>query len=351
MLLTVKEHEISLQEAMHILNKLDFVEFSQKIVSVNVSGTKRVHRRAEQENVAGEPVVTNNAPGLDLGTVQATVENYATTYWKRENDRHYKRAMQDFQEGKMAINPASCSLYQFAAKYTLTWRPTGEMRVPHVVPNFRYIPKRTGAQKTRYSLFLRTILLVHKVGCKLSDVEDVEVSQLEEQVKDFLKNPSCPTLIKEEFEESQRIDEETGAEKQQSDTDNEAEDNSNNENNAEGEEELHVPQENPHEKLRQDAWMAMLGKIRDDDTGDYFDEDIDYDDTGILGGELPHNHDWSEDAAQLGLTAEDVEVLPKWVKHQQDSFNADDNMTDAPLNLCPAQLNKKQFWLLLLFET
>ena len=95
----------------------------------------------------------------------------------------------------------------------------------------------------------------------------------------------------------------------------------------------------------------MLGKIRDDDAGDYFDEDIDYDDTGILGGELPHNHDWSEDAAQLGLTAEDMEVLPKWVTHQQDSYNADDNMTDAPLNLCPAQLNKKQFWLLLLFET
>ena len=39
---TVGEHDLSKQECHHILNGLDFVEFSRKFVAVNVLGTQKV---------------------------------------------------------------------------------------------------------------------------------------------------------------------------------------------------------------------------------------------------------------------------------------------------------------------
>ena len=39
---TIGEHDLTKQEYHHILNGLEFVEFSRKFVSVNIMGTQRV---------------------------------------------------------------------------------------------------------------------------------------------------------------------------------------------------------------------------------------------------------------------------------------------------------------------
>jgi hypothetical protein len=185
---TVGEHDLSKQECHHILNGLDFVEFSRKMVSVNVMGTRRV-----------EPLHTSGN-GEEMLTVTT---NFVSTYWERDSDAHYKAAVEKFAINGLGKDPAKVSLNEFVSKYQKKWQLSGEVKVPRVTPNFNRIPnKNMDNSIKRYELFLKSILLVHQPGSRLAYVEDMSKEQLEEAIQSFCLSPGL--LVQEEFEESQK---------------------------------------------------------------------------------------------------------------------------------------------------
>ncbi len=144
---TVCEHDLSKQECHHMLNGLDFVEFSRKFVAVNVIGTQKVRSASS-----------------DADQEQAVGDNWASLYWSRDSDPNYQQALQRYRKGRDDRNVSEVSLYHYAAQYTKTWRLSGETKVPHITPNFKSIPKKSGKNKDRYIMFLQSILLVFKAG-------------------------------------------------------------------------------------------------------------------------------------------------------------------------------------------
>jgi hypothetical protein len=121
---TVGEPDLSKQECHHILNGLDFVEFSRKMVSVNVMGTRRV-----------QPLETsgNDEDLLTVGT------NFVSTYWERDGDAYYQAELEKFAANGQGKDPAKVSLFEFASKYVKKWQLSREVKVPHVTQNFNRI--------------------------------------------------------------------------------------------------------------------------------------------------------------------------------------------------------------------
>jgi hypothetical protein len=145
---TVGEHYLSKQKCHHILNGLDFVQFSCDFVSVNIKGTQRVRTPQTEED--------ENRPAAEA--------NLAFVYWGRETDPD----KEFYAQGMIRWNLAQVTLYQFVSKYnTKTWQPTGQVRVPHITPNFNFIPRKGGNTQSRYALFLRSILLTHQAGLNI----------------------------------------------------------------------------------------------------------------------------------------------------------------------------------------
>jgi hypothetical protein len=186
---TVGEHDLSKQECHHILNGLDFVEFSDQFVNVNVMGTRRV----------------NPPPLNDEGQPQpALQDNLAMIYWNRESDPNYQQAVDLHRQGTITWDPHKVNLYNFASRFTKKWVPLAGSCVPHITPNFNFIPKKDSFTHGRYAMFLRTILLTHRCGTRLQDVIDLAVDALENEVATFLQTEECPPLVREEYRESQR---------------------------------------------------------------------------------------------------------------------------------------------------
>ena len=79
--------------------------------------------------------------------------------------------------------------------------------MPHITPNFNKIPKKSQGNSERYLMFLRTIVLVHKAGTTYDEIHTLGNEQLEMFVKIFVYSAECPTLILEEYEESQTTNE------------------------------------------------------------------------------------------------------------------------------------------------
>jgi hypothetical protein len=312
---TVGEHDLSKQECHHILNGLDFVLFSREFVNVNVSGTRKV--RIPQ---AGE----DNS--------KATEDNWAFNYWNRETNTGYLEALEHYASGMIKWNPQSISLYQFASKYSKTWKPTGQEKVPHMTPNFNVIPKKGGSNQGRYTLFLKSILLSHSSGTKFEEINALNIPQLEQFVKDFTLTQECPLLVKEEFEESQKAtaqNEGLGGEYEE-DIANLARSN---------EDELFVEPEKQPEDYEQEEWMEALKPIHQQEQ-QFYETDADYDDLEIQVAAL--SIDWQEDRLKLGLTNEAIKELPLWIDEQKVSYNLNNEkkgiITDASHEL----LNKKQ---------
>ena len=147
---SIGEHDLSTQECFHILNGNDFVQFSMKIVSVNIMGTRRV-QATESGNSIGD--------------------NVASIYWSRETDENFHELCNKFSDRVLYDNPREVTLFTFASMYSKKWKLTGVKKVPHFIPNFTNIPKRSGKHEQRYILFLRAILLAYKAGTTLLDME------------------------------------------------------------------------------------------------------------------------------------------------------------------------------------
>ena len=195
---TVGEHDLSKQECHHILNGLDFVDFSADFVSVNVSGTARVR-----------------TPLLDGDDQKATEDNLATIYGNRETDPNYLAALEKYRseeyDPRHPHDPDRVSLYEFAMWYNKKWQRQQTSKVPHVTPNFNVIPKRSTNHKSRYAMFVLTTFLLHLPGMSIDELKiesDDHLEHFEKKMKEFITFDSCPKLVAEEFLESQEGEEE-----------------------------------------------------------------------------------------------------------------------------------------------
>jgi hypothetical protein len=187
---TVGQHDFSKQECAHILNDIDFVEISRQCIKVNVIGTRRL--RAPESN--------------DTDDTNLAADNVATIYWNREKDDAFKSAVDLYHRHPNVVrDPAKESLYTFSRMYTSKWnlRQKLEKMIPHITPSFKKIPNHSDQKKDRYTMFLRSTLLVHKPGTTFNEISALGLSQLEAEVSQFTMTDECPKLVAEEFEESQ----------------------------------------------------------------------------------------------------------------------------------------------------
>ena len=320
---TIGAHDLSLQEAFHILNDLDFVTFGKSFVHVNVMGTRRV-----QENL-GE--------ATDPDREIMLARNLAERYWCREDDQNYQKACKEWQDmvETRRENPALVSLYKFASKYNKNWTHSNGVKVPHVTPNFNQIPNKKGRTE-RYKMFLKSLLLSHKPGTTLDGIQEMDFDQLEEECASFCNSPLCPKLTEEEFEESQKnLEEREGM----------MDEDGNEVDNPAGEEEdLLVLPEEVHEPIEQEGWMEWLREVQPANAAAVQEQLIrgegDYDDPDMAMA-AQEREDWDAAAISEGLTTEaKFKELGDWVKNQKQG-NPPQRDFDA-LAGEPSDLNDKQ---------
>ena len=254
----------------------------------------------------------------------------ADDYWKREENEHYKKMCLEWQTNGETRNtprdPATVSLYDFASKYKRNWKPNKEVRIPHITPNFNpmYLPTKHGRTQ-RYKLFLKTILLSHKVGSKFDEVDALDFDQLEEECTNFCDSDQCPKIVAEEFAESQKEQEQ---ERGDGELDNQRGE----------EEELQVEPDIPNERIVQDDVHLVMRPMLDE-YDEPIDDDVDYDlaDFAIEAG----GYDWNEDARNLDITnPEDFRQLEGWLDEVKSSESISRELEAAGGE--PAQLNDKQ---------
>jgi hypothetical protein len=98
------------------------------------------------------------------------------------------------------------------------------------------------------------------------------------------------------------------------------------------------PEELP-EQYGQSEWMEALKPIHQQEQ-QFYEGEADYDDLETLI--LSKSVDWQEDRVRLGLTAEDLRVIPQWIEQQKSTFKV--NRDSVATNQGPSydHLNSKQ---------
>ena len=294
---TVGEHDLSLQECLHIINGYPFVEFSRKFVPVNVGSTRRV-----------------KTTGND--TEPAAVTNLADIYWERSRNKHYIKFYNDFMAGKTNVNPENISLYEFISNYTKTWKYHGNGYVPHITPNFKKIPKKTLEKNDRYIMFLKTILLVHKAGTTYEEVNYLDDQHLEISVQNFVYSDQCPTFILEEYEKSQESE---GSENDHDDLVNE--------------DPLHTEPEQEEIAQEQDEIMSLLKTFHLDD------EMVNNIDNGYSTLVTDPDTDWEQDFRDFEFTDIDIKTVATWIERKKKENILTESSQD---NEPPTNFNKQQ---------
>jgi hypothetical protein len=265
--------------------------------------------------------------GEDSNDTDLTAKNTATIYWNRESNLAYKAVVEIYKSNPNIVrDPVKESLCTFAMRYTEKWRlrPKLEKKVPHVTPNFKTIPVRSGKNQARYEMFLRSVLLVHKAGTTFDGVSALSLAQLETEASEFTMSPECPKLVAEEFDLSQKEEEEG--------------DEDGGEAGIAEEEDLLVHADYPQEPVQQENWQALLGQVHEephveDGEGDY----------GNVFN-MYSNYDWQEDSRLLGregITEQDKLFLRSWIKMTKclgEVVDKDDTLVGG----LPGDLNPKQ---------
>ena len=332
---TIGSHDMSKQECFHILNGLDFMEFGMPFVNLNVVGTRRVKENFTRGEL-DESGDNNNDREIRLG------KTVSDEYWAREESEDYKKACEEWLGGgpspERPEDPRSVSLYHYAEHYNKKWKYQREKKVPLVVPSFRKIPNKQG-RMPRYVMFIKHILLVYKPGTSLAEVEAMdEMGQLDDECRAFCETDVCPTLIRQEYKESQEEQDEN------MDTANpNVEEPIDNLRSAE--EDLVIQPEQVEDHFIQDDFGLMMGPMNplvDQDDHEFLDAgEGHYDDAEFLVG--ARDHDWSSDAVRLGIdTSEKFRELCNWLQHTKASQGSSPE-EDGPVGASPEALNEKQF--------
>ena len=294
---TVGEHDLCLQECLHIINEFPFVEFSRKFVSVNVGSTRRVRTTGPDS----EP---------------AAVTNLADIYWDRSTNKHYNQLCDDFNSGKTNVNPEKISLYEFTSNYTKTWKYHGKGNVPHITPNFKKVPQKMPGTNDRYIMFLKNILLVHKAGSTYEEINSLDTQHLEISVKNFVFSDECPSFILEEYEKSQASE---CSEDESNDLIND--------------DPLLREPEQEEVAMEQNEIMTLMKNVQIDDQ---MLNGIDY---GYSTLATDYDADWEKDFRDFGFTNNDLKGIVTWLDKKKKE---NDLLECSQDNEPPTNLNKQQ---------
>ena len=296
---TVGEHDLCLQECLHILNDFPVVEFSRKFVSANVGSTRKVKTTGN-----------DNEP--------ATTTNLADIYWGRSSDKHYIQLYNKFTSGKISVDPEKVSLYEFMSNYSKTWKFHGNGYVPHITPNFNKIPKKSQGNNDRYLMFLKNILLVHQAGSTHDNINSLDDQQLHLSVRNFVYSAECPTLVLEEYEESQAAE---------NDTDNDT---------IIDDDPLQREPEREEIVHEQDDIMCLLKPIQTADETMY-EVEHDYHDNIITDLDA----DWEQDRRDFGFTDDDLKNAVTWIdtKKKENILLESSQDMEPPTNDNKQQMN------------
>ena len=175
--------------------------------------------------------------------------------------------------------------------YTKTWRYHGKGNVPHITPNFNKIPRKSQENSERYLMFLKAILLVHKAGTTYDEVNALGNEQLEMCVKIFIYSADCPTLILEEYEESQITE--------------------NNSDEINDDDPLQREPEPEEIVQEQDDIMCLMKPV---ETAEEMFYEVENDYENFISD---HGVDWEQDRRDFGLTDDDLKRIPTWIQEKR----------------------------------
>ena len=193
---TVTERDISVNEAMLLLNGENYVESSRSYRYCSLEGN----------NLIVDQV------GSDKEKAVKTY-NWSQAYWERESSDNFAKLIEDYESGKFEYkrHPRDLSLRFFMSDFTINWEYEGAGLVPCPNPVFMYTVHKDSA---RYETYCKSTLLFEKPGCYLSNVGE-GFDSFHDELKDFVENSEfCSDVIKEEFKDTQKSAKEKRKEKE-----------------------------------------------------------------------------------------------------------------------------------------
>ena len=287
LLKSIANHDMGYHEAHKIIEGKPHIEYSHAFKNVNLSDVRMLHVGAQAD---GAP---------------ATKKNPADIYWARENDENYQSFVENWSPEVYPVAPEDISLYEFAAYFTLSWTLLSTPMVPHLSPNFKYVPRVENKQwRERWCC---TMLLAHKPGTHPKRFRG-DFATNEEALLDFVENDQrCPVTLREEYMESLKPEEEEEVE------------------------DLVGSQMSAVDKGEQDDEMLALGstlisgtveniELDDDDTSE-----IDDDELALEQAEV----DWGKDRRKFKLSPHQLsDVMDNWLARQKTDAQLSEEVSD-----------------------
>ena len=308
LLSSVGQRDMSINECMLICHNQPYVEYSKTPRMVNLKGSTKVKGNV----ISNDEVLLEN-------------DNWQEAYWQRESCPGYKILCDDYPtKFKYSKHPKDISLREFIVNFTKKWKFKPANVYPHFIPTYRYIVHKG---KANYEDFCKFWLLQDKPGCYFDNVGK-EFSSCEAELKHFVENSAfCPELLKEEFEQSQIVLNESNNEKS---VEGDAFDELFNEVNA-------VP-----ENASKDDWMECFSlgfdgefdlhkQAASDDEGSDYDE--------ALANDEIQNYDWQSDRRTLNMTTSEIKEAAGWIDHKKKVTKLSSNVQ---CSVNPSNLNTKQ---------
>ena len=288
LLKTIADHDMGYHEAHKIIEGKPHIEYSHGFKNVNLTDVRMLHVGAQAD---GAP---------------ATKKNPADIYWARETDANYQSFVENWTEEVYPVAPEDISLYAFTAYFTLSWTLMSKPLVPHLSPNFKYVPQVSN--KKWRDRWCCTMLLAHKPGTHPKRFKG-DFATSEEALLDFVENDArCPLTLREEYMDSLKEQQE----------EKETED-------------LVGSQMSDVDEGGQDDVMLALGtrlvsgriediELDDDDTSEIGDDELALEQADV---------DWGKDRRELMLTPNQVsDVMDNWLTNQKTTAKLPEEVRD-----------------------
>ena len=289
LLKTIADHDMGYHEAHKIIEGKPHIEYSHGFKNVNLTDVRMLHVGAQAD---GAP---------------ATKKNPADIYWARENDENYQTFAASWTEDVFSVAPENISLYMFAAYFTLSWTVMTTPLVPHLSPNFKYVPKVSN--KKWRDRWCCTMLLAHKPDTHPKQFKG-DFATSEEALLDFVENDArCPPTLREEYMDSLKQEEE---EKE------------------EVEDLVGSQMSEVDEGVQDDVMLALSTKLI---SGRVEDIELDDDDSSVIGDDELEmeqaNVDWGKDRREKNLTSSEIsDVMDNWLTNQKTNTKLPEEVRD-----------------------
>ena len=185
LLINALDRDKSRAECFLIVLIGEYVQYSQKFQWVNLNGNKHLKASVNSEDDSAMEAV-----------------DWVHIYAEREENENYKQLCNDYpSKFKWPYHPKFLSLRNFVTYFSTKWIIKDTITFPVFSPIQKFQIKRTHSS---YENWCKYILLSEKPGCYITNVGNGFVS-FEEELRDFvLHSKFCHSLIKQDFEDSQK---------------------------------------------------------------------------------------------------------------------------------------------------